>query len=116
MWSLQPLFLISFFFVSIIAVRIFHQQSISIHFSLGLLLGTVTDMLTSLLNCLILLFCGNAEWSLLAISVFLAHLPLAALEGVIVGVIVMYLQVTKSQLLPFHNVQRGNNSSNGISH
>jgi len=53
-----------------------------------------------LLAALVLLVGGVEQWNSLAVFVFLAHLPLAAVEGVIVGFTVCFLARVKPELLP----------------
>ena len=71
----------------------------------------------SVLNFLVLLFGGKEDWSTLAKLVLLAHVPVVMIEGLMLGVIVRYLEKVKPEMLssklPDHS---GKISSNGISH
>ncbi len=60
-------------------------------FPLGLLLGETTVVLTLLLNSLVLVWGGAADWHTLAFLVFLAHLPVAVIEGAVLGFTVSFL-------------------------
>src|SRR5581483_1699575 len=68
-------------------------------FSLGLLLGSVTVLTTTLLNAITLRFGGAEPWGSLILLVFVAHLPVAALEGVILGFILSFLARVKPEML-----------------
>ncbi|HZT82304.1 MAG TPA: CbiM family transporter [Gemmataceae bacterium] len=70
-------------------------------FPLGLLVGEVTVLATLALNCLVLLW-GSEEkeaWRPLALLVFVAHLPIAAVEGIVLGFTVGFVARVKPQLL-----------------
>jgi cobalt/nickel transport system permease protein len=68
-------------------------------FPLGFLLGVVSVLLTAALNALVLLVGGVNGWHTVVTVVFLAHLPLAILEGVILGFVVGFLARVKPNLL-----------------
>jgi cobalt/nickel transport system permease protein len=65
----------------------------------GALLGGGAVALTVTLNFLVLLFCGKEDWSTLAKFVLLAHVPIVFVEGLMLGVIVQYLEMVKPDLL-----------------
>lgn len=60
-------------------------------FALGLLLGVLSVLLTLLLNSLVLVWGGVADWEALVVLVFLAHLPLVVIEGTVLGFVVSFL-------------------------
>jgi ABC-type Co2+ transport system permease subunit len=73
-------------------------------FPLGLLVGEVAVLATAGLNCLVLAYGhlpdGDQEtWATLAEVVFLAHLPIAVVEGVILGFTVGFLARVKPEML-----------------
>ena len=51
------------------------------------------------LNFLVLLFGGKDDWQTLARLVLLAHLPVVVIEGLMLGVIVQYLEKVKPGML-----------------
>ena len=65
----------------------------------GFLLGGGAVALTVTFNFLVLLFCGKEDWSTLARLVLLAHIPIVLVEGLMLGVIVQYLEIVKPELL-----------------
>lgn len=68
-------------------------------FPLGLVVGEATVLLTVLLNSLALLLGGAENWHGLALVNFLIHLPLAVLEGGILGFTVGFLVRVKPEML-----------------
>jgi cobalt/nickel transport system permease protein len=65
----------------------------------GFLLGALTVGATALLNTLVLLLGGIEEWDALAYTVLLLHLPVAAIEGIILGSTVSFLARVKPEML-----------------
>lgn len=65
-------------------------------FPLGLLLGIVTALSTVLLNCWIL---TENDFASVALLLFVAHVPVAVLEGMILGFTVGFLAKVKPALL-----------------
>lgn len=68
-------------------------------FPLGLLIGEMTVLLTVALNCLVLLAGGEQNWQTPALILLIAHLPLAVLEGVVLGFTVGFLARVKPAML-----------------
>jgi cobalt/nickel transport system permease protein len=68
-------------------------------FPLGLIVGETTVLLTVLLNSLALALGGQVDWHTLALLSFIIHLPLAVLEGVILGFTVGFLARVKPEML-----------------
>jgi cobalt/nickel transport system permease protein len=69
------------------------------YFPLGLLVGVVSVVATTALTGLVLLLDGADKWSTFVTLVFLAHLPLAVLEGLVLGCTVGFLARVKPELL-----------------
>jgi ABC-type Co2+ transport system permease subunit len=68
-------------------------------FALGLLIGEMTVLATIGLNCLVLLLGGETDWSTTVLLLIVLHLPLAVLEGVVVGFAVGFLARVKPEML-----------------
>lgn len=68
-------------------------------FAMGLIVGLAAVFLTVLLNGLALILGGQEGIANLALLVFVVHMPLALLEGIIVGFIVNFLAQVKPELL-----------------
>jgi cobalt/nickel transport system permease protein len=65
----------------------------------GCLLGMISVLATLVLQAAVLLWGGAEDWSGIVRLVFLAHLPLVALEGVVLGFTVNYLVRVKPEML-----------------
>lgn len=68
-------------------------------FALGLVVGEGTVLLTVALHCAVLVLGGTENWTTTALSVLVLHLPIAAVEGLVVGFLVGYLARVKPSLL-----------------
>ena len=68
-------------------------------FARGLLVGVLAVVTTTALTGLVLLLDGAERWSTLVSALFVAHLPLALIEGLIVGTIVAFLYRVKPEML-----------------
>lgn len=69
-------------------------------FRIGWIIGFFSVTLTALLNSFVLSVAGVENWRLVAGVNFIAHLPVAVLEGFILGSIAMFLHKVKPELLP----------------
>jgi cobalt/nickel transport system permease protein len=68
-------------------------------FAIGLALGVFAALLTAALNAAVLVYGGAEDWHSLVLLVFVAHMPVAALEGIVLGFSVSYLARVKPQML-----------------
>jgi ABC-type Co2+ transport system permease subunit len=68
-------------------------------FPLGLVVGELSVLATASLNALVLAWGGHDDWHTLAVLVFAAHLPVAAVEGVVLGFTVGFLARVKPEML-----------------
>ena len=68
-------------------------------FPLGLLIGELAVLLTVGLNCFVLIVGAEENCEVPALILVLAHLPIAMIEGVILGVAVGFLAKVKPELL-----------------
>jgi len=95
----QPLVLVSAGLLAIGAVWAERRLNQPPEFALGLLIGASSVLGTMVLNALVLLLGGVEDWRGIVTLVFLAHLPLAVLEGVVLGFTVAFLARVKPQML-----------------
>jgi len=65
----------------------------------GFVLGVLTVAATALLNAMVLLLGGIEQWDALAYTVLFLHLPVAAIEGVILGATVSFLARVKPEMI-----------------
>jgi cobalt/nickel transport system permease protein len=68
-------------------------------FRAGFGTGVTVVLLTSLLNCLVLVAGGVEDWRVVAAVSFAAHLPLAVIEGLVVGSVASFLGRVKPEML-----------------
>jgi cobalt/nickel transport system permease protein len=68
-------------------------------FPVGLLVGETAVLATLLLNCLVLIGGGQESWHSLALITFVAHLPIAVVEGTVTGFTVGFLARVKPEML-----------------
>jgi cobalt/nickel transport system permease protein len=68
-------------------------------FARGVLLGGGAVAGAVVLNFLVLLTGGKEDWQVLAKLVLLAHIPIVIIEGLMLGVLVSYLEKVKPSLL-----------------
>ncbi len=76
-----------------------HRLGHAPEFALGLLVGATAVLATALLNGLLLVLGGRADWHALALLTFVIHLPLAVVEGIILGFTVGFLARVKPEML-----------------
>jgi cobalt/nickel transport system permease protein len=82
-------------------------------FALGLLIGEMAVLATIALNCLVLLLGGETDWSMTVLLLIVLHLPLAVLEGVVVGFAVGFLARVKPEMLGLPPAVRTRSVSEG---
>jgi len=68
-------------------------------FPLGLLIGELTVLATVGLLCAVLILGGEQDWHVWALAQFALHLPIAVLEGIVLGFTVGFLVRVKPELL-----------------
>lgn len=68
-------------------------------FTCGVLLGGGAAAASVGLNFVVLLVGGKEDWETLAKLVLLAHVPVVVIEGLVLGVVVRYLEKVKPEML-----------------
>jgi cobalt/nickel transport system permease protein len=68
-------------------------------FPLGLVVGELAVLATILLHGLVLLWGGIEDFHTVALMTFVIHLPLAVVEGVVLGFLVGFLTLVKPEML-----------------
>jgi cobalt/nickel transport system permease protein len=68
-------------------------------FPLGLLVGELAVLATMALNCVALIGGGERDWHALALATFVAHLPIAVIEGTVLGFAVGFLARVKPEMI-----------------
>jgi cobalt/nickel transport system permease protein len=95
----HPLTLVICLLLAVGAVRLDRQLESDETFLVGLLLGQITILETLALNSVALAYGAEENWETLAKLVFVAHLPIAALEGVILGFTLSFLTKVRPDIL-----------------
>jgi ABC-type Co2+ transport system permease subunit len=97
--TFHPLIMAAAIAIACLAVWSARRVQAGPEFALGLIVGEVSVLATIILACLVLLFGGETDWSLPVRVLLVLHLPVAALEGVVVGFLVGFLARVKPALL-----------------
>jgi cobalt/nickel transport system permease protein len=97
--ALHPVTVVVTLIVSAAAIVLERRLTTTPEFALGFLVGVSAVLGTVLLNCVVLAFGAEEDWHSLAELVFIAHLPIALIEGLITGSTVGFLARVKPELL-----------------
>jgi len=100
--AFHPLMMASLFALAVTAAWVESRLENAPEFPLGLFVGETAVLATALLNCFVLLWGGQEDWHTLALLVFVAHLPVAVIEGIVVGFAVGFLSRVKPELLDWN--------------
>lgn len=95
----HPVTILICLLVALAAVRIDRRLENDENFLVGLLLGQFTVLETLILNSLVLAYGAQENWETLAKLVFIAHLPIAAIEGIVLGFTVSFLAKVRPDIL-----------------
>lgn len=98
-WTFSPYTLIAAVAVAVVLARLEFHLDHAPEFPVGLLLGLITVLATTALNAVALVWGGEEDWRTLVLLVFVAHLPIAVLEGLILGFTLGFLARVKPELL-----------------
>jgi len=71
-------------------------------FYLGLLVGELSVLVTVLLHCAVLILGGERDWQVWALVDVLIHLPIAVVEGIVVGFTVSFMARVKPEMLRWY--------------
>jgi cobalt/nickel transport system permease protein len=97
--TLQPLTLLAAAVVAGLAAWLEGRLENAPEFPLGLLVGELAVLLTTLLNSIVLIWGGQEDWPSLVLMVVVPHLAIAVLEGIVLGFAVGFLARVKPDLL-----------------
>jgi cobalt/nickel transport system permease protein len=97
--TFQPLTLGVVLVICILGIWLESRLENAPEFPLGLLIGELTVLLTVFLNCCVLAWGGEENWTTLAEWIFAAHMPIAVVEGFVLGFTMGFLARVKPQML-----------------
>jgi cobalt/nickel transport system permease protein len=97
--TFYPLTLLAVLILSVVAVWIERRLQNPPDFCLGLVIGESAVLLTMLLNALVLILGGPPRAHTVVLPTFILHLPLAVIEGIILGFTVGFLARVKPEML-----------------
>jgi cobalt/nickel transport system permease protein len=97
--ALNPITLAVAGLLGIVAALVERRLRHASEFPAGLLVGMAAVLATLALNAAVLLWGGAEDWHSIVLLVFIAHMPIAAVEGVILGFAVGFLARVKPEML-----------------
>ncbi len=98
-FTFHPITLFAVLVLAAVAVWVERRLQNPPDFCLGLVIGESSVLLTMLLNGLALIFGGPPRTHSVVLLTFLLHLPLAVIEGIILGFTVGFLARVKPEML-----------------
>jgi cobalt/nickel transport system permease protein len=98
-YILHPLFMLPFMIATFISIRSGWRARATAEFRAGFLVGCFGVLMTAALNAAVLVIAGVEDWRIVAAVVFAAHVPIAFIEGFIVGFAVSFLKRVKPEML-----------------
>ncbi len=98
-YVLHPLFMLPFLIATFISIRSGWRRRIAPEFHAGFLVGCFGVLITAGLNAVVLIVGGVEDWRIVAALVFAAHIPIAFIEGFIVGFAASFLKRVKPEML-----------------
>jgi cobalt/nickel transport system permease protein len=96
---LHPATLAGLAVVALIAISLERRQRTPPEFALGAFLGVLSVLATTLLTGLVLLTDGADRWSTIVSALLVVHVPIALVEGLILGCVLGFLARVKPEML-----------------
>ena len=96
---LYPLLTLPLLFAVALGIRRQWQWSSDADFRAGFAVGAGCVSATAILNALLLVVAGTEDWHVVAVLVLAAHIPIAFIEGLIVGCTASFLRRVKPEML-----------------
>jgi cobalt/nickel transport system permease protein len=97
--TFHPAILIAALVLAVVAAWAERRLENAPEFPLGLLVGEVTVLATLFLNALVLVCGGPEDWHSVILIILVAHLPIAVIEGIVLGFLVGFLARVKPEML-----------------
>jgi cobalt/nickel transport system permease protein len=83
-------------------------------FPLGLMIGEISVLTTVFLNCIALVYGGKADWHTWAFITIVIHLPLAVIEGLVLGFLIGFLVRVKPEMLQWTLLEKSECAANTV--
>jgi cobalt/nickel transport system permease protein len=97
--SFRPVVLLLVMALALATAWVENRMRHPTEYSAGLLVGMTAVLATLILNAVVLLWGGADDWHSIVLFVFVAHMPIAVVEGVILGLAVGFLARVKPEML-----------------
>lgn len=104
--TFHPIVLAGCAVIAGLAIRLEHRDLNPPEFPLGLLLGQLCVLSTTCLESLVLVWGGDESLTTLAKLVFVVHLPIAVLEGIVLGFTLGFLARVRPDMLGLPAMQQ----------
>ncbi len=114
-FTLQPVVLLATLVLAVVAAWAERRLDNGPEFPLGLLVGETAVLVTIFLNSLALLWGGKEDQQTVALLTFVIHLPLAVIEGIVLGFTVGFLVRVKPEMLGWINLEKKTCSAEPLS-
>ncbi len=101
-----PALLVGWLFTGLHRLPWLRRKRTSLLWISGFLLGMTSVLATLILNVVVLLCGGAKDWQRIVWLVFYAHLPIVALEGIVLGFTVNFLARVKPEMLGLTGTER----------
>jgi cobalt/nickel transport system permease protein len=98
-WTFAPGVLLLVAALGLLAVLVERRNPAGPEFALGLLVGEVAVLVAVALNGMVLLLGGEGDWHAMVFLTVLVHLPLAVVEGVVLGFTIRFLARVQPDLI-----------------
>jgi cobalt/nickel transport system permease protein len=97
--TFHPLTLVAAAVIAVLVAWVERRLENAPEFPLGLLVGELAVLATTLLNCVVLVWGGREDWPSLVLLTMVPHLFIAVVEGVILGFTVGFLVRVKPEMI-----------------
>jgi cobalt/nickel transport system permease protein len=97
--TIHPATLTAAFALAALAAVVERRLENAPEFALGLLVGGLTVLVTVALNCAVLILGGEQHWPVPPLVLLVAHLPIAVLEGIVLGFTLGFVAKVKPEML-----------------
>ena len=98
-YILHPMLMVAILALVVLSRQLDWRWDRNADFRAGFLVGSVSVLLTAVLNASMLVVAGVEDWRIVGAVVVVAHIPIALIEGLIVGCTASFLRRVKPEML-----------------